>query len=269
MKTEGESLMLQTETRQKARMLSVLFVSALTLGGATASAQSGSSSGSSGITQRAEKRAASRWTLQEWLEMRDRNRMMDMWLSMNSPSPYEFMLGGATIWSTRSTGSPATELKFTSHAAELAAYAQFVGLNFEYENNAAETKNDLTGMLNIRLLGNSLQNSHLTIHAGQRTRGGQAGGNDYQLRQTLAQVSLQLYFSKHFGLDAKYRSYQKGEDTMGDTITGENAEAGVFIDFGPVRIFGAYSQEKDKSENAVTTSDTTRTSLKSGLKLFY
>lgn len=265
--------MLQIETSQKARMLSVLTALALLLSApATSLAQSGSSSGSggsAGFTQRAEKRAASRWTLQEWLEMKDRNRMMDMWLSMNSPSPYEFMLGGATIWSTRTTGTPATEFKFTSHAAELAAYAQFVGLNFEYENNAAETKNDLTGMLNIRLLGNSLQNSSLTLHAGQRTRGGQAGGSDYQLRQTMAQVSMQLYFSKHFGLDTKYRSYQKAEDTRGDTVSGDMTEAGLFIDFGAVRIFGAWSQEKDKSENTLTSSETTRTNLKSGLKIFY
>ncbi len=47
----------------------------------------------SGLFQRAAMRETKRWTLQEWLETKERNRMMDLWLAVNSPSPYEAMLG--------------------------------------------------------------------------------------------------------------------------------------------------------------------------------
>lgn len=262
--------MFHSETARKRPPLAPLLALVLLLGFAVNTHAQGSGAGSGGgLTQRAEKRAASRWTLQEWLETKERNRMMDLWLSMNSPSPYEFMLGGASLWSTRESGSPATSSTFTSFSGELAAYAQFVGLNAEYENNTAEGVNELTGLLNIRLLGNSLQNSFLTLHAGQRTRNSDSAGVTSQLRQVTTQASLQLYFSKHFGLDGKYRQYQAAQDSTGAEISGSLSEAGLFIDFGAVRIFGGWSQEKEASNSAGTVSDSTRTTVRSGLKLHY
>lgn len=261
--------MFHSETSLKRALAALLAVASVGLS-ATTHAQSGSSGSSGGgFTQRAEKRAASRWTLQEWLETKERNRMMDLWLSMNSPSPYEFMLGGASLWATREAGAPSTTTTFSSFSGELAAYAQFVGLNAEYENNTAENTNELTGLLNIRLLGNSLQNSFLTLHAGQRTRGFESAGAAQQLRQVATQVSLQLYFSKHFGLDGKYRLYQAATDSTGAEVAGSLSEAGVFIDFGAVRIFGGWSQEKETSTSAGVETPTTRTNVRSGLKLHY
>ncbi len=236
-------------------------------------AQSGSRWGSGiDFTQRAANREKGRWSLTEWLEMKNRNRMMDMWLSMNSPSPFEFSLGGSyNSYKTevRDPATTTTEDSFTSYAAEASAYAQFVGITAEYENNTQESYNDLAGMLNIRLLGNSIQNTSFTIHYGQRTR--EYSGAAGRLTQQFAQASLQVYLTKYFGLDGKYRYFlPTSTDELGD-VEGNITEAGLFIDFKAVRVFGAWYKESQKTKVPAATDDTVtdRTGIRSGIKIFF
>src|SRR4051812_10192033 len=86
--------------------------------------------------QKAEKKATSRWTLQEWLEQKDRNRMMDLWLGMYSPSPYEFYVRGA-YQTYRTTYDPMSieEKSYQSFSGGLGAYATIIGIEGGYENN--------------------------------------------------------------------------------------------------------------------------------------
>ncbi|MBX2988983.1 MAG: hypothetical protein KF802_13930 [Bdellovibrionaceae bacterium] len=225
-----------------------------------------------GFSQRATQRESSRWTLQEWLEQRDRSRMMDLWLSMNSPSPFEFMLGLSYLSTTTKVDTPAFEKSFNHAGAEVRAYAQFVGLTAEYENNAEENYHDFTGMLNLRLFGNSLQNSSLTLHGGQRSRGLVVNGTAATLRNVFVQGSLQLYFSKYFGLDGFYRHYSPDKNAdLGVTVDGNLSEVGLFIDFQAVRVFGAWYQDVQKNKNDTTGAEsaTSRTGVKSGLRIYY
>lgn len=246
------------------------------LWGLEARAQSGAGGGNwngfAGANQRAAQREASRWTLQDWLAQRDRNRMMDLWLSLNSPSPFEFMLGGSYLTSTTKVDNPSSEKNYISYGGELRAYAQFVGLTVEYSNQTQENFNDLAGMLNIRLFGNSLQNSSLTIHAGQRTRTMVVNGSTVGQRNVFGQVSLQIYLAKYFGIDSLYRQYTPASSTQQDeTVGGNLTEAGLFIDFMAVRIFGSWYQDIQQNKNDVSGAESTvkRTGIKSGLKFFY
>ncbi|WP_253696901.1 hypothetical protein ACLWBD_04765 [Bdellovibrio sp. HCB117] len=219
------------------------------------------------FTQRAANREKSRWSLTEWLEMKNRNRMMDMWLSMNSPSPFEFMIGGSYNSFKTEVQDSGVENSYTSFAGEASAYAQFVGLTAEYENNTEESFNDLAGMLNIRLLGNSIQNTSFTIHYGQRTR----ESSDSRLSQQFGQASLQVYLTKYFGLDGKYRYFlPTSTDELGD-VEGSYTEAGLFIDFKAVRIFGAWYKENQKTKIPAATDDTVtdRQGIRSGLKIYF
>lgn len=224
-----------------------------------------------GFSQRAEKRESGRWTLSEWLAQRDRNRMMDLWLSMNSPSPFEFM-GGVSYLSTKTTaGDPPVEDSFTAVEGELRAYAQFVGLTVEYANRSRENFNDLSGMLNLRLLGNSLQNSALTLHVGQRVRTVDVAGTDAATRNLFGQISLQVYLSRYFGLDGFHRQYQPAKNSALDaTVDGSLSEGGLFIDFKAVRLFGAWYQDRERRRNDLTgTGEIRREGIKSGIRLFY
>lgn len=230
-------------------------------------------SGGYDFTQRAANREKGRWSLSEWLEMKNRNRMMDMWLSMNSPSPFEFMIGGAyNSYKTKVQvpGSAETEGSNNSWSGELSAYAQFVGITGEYENNTQENYSDLAGMLNIRLLGNSIQNTAFTISYGQRTReyGDSTQG---RLTQQFGQVSLQVYMTKYFGIDGKYRYFlPTSTDELGD-VSGNITEAGLFIDFKALRIFGAWYKESQKTKIPAATDDTItdRSGIRSGIKIFF
>ncbi|KHD89509.1 MAG: hypothetical protein OM95_03435 [Bdellovibrio sp. ArHS] len=220
------------------------------------------------FTQRAANREKSRWSLTEWLEMKQRNRMMDMWLSMNSPSPYEFMLGGSYNSFKTEVLDSGVENSYTSFAGEASAYAQFVGLTAEYENNTEEDFHDLAGMLNIRLLGNSIQNTSFTIHYGQRTRESNTHG---RLSQQFGQASLQVYLTKYFGIDGKYRYFlPTSTDELGD-VGGSYTEAGLFIDFKAVRIFGAWYKENQKTKIPAAADDTVtdRQGIRSGLKIYF
>lgn len=221
-----------------------------------------------GLAQRAERRESKRWTLQEWLAQKDRNQMMDMWLSMNSPSPFELMLGGSyNSFQTEVAGSGLSPDKHTSYQGVFSAYAQLVGLTLEYENNTQEDFHDLSGIFNLRLIGHTIQGSYLAVHFGQRTRTMDNGPS--RINQQFAQASLQMYATKYFGFDGLYRQFlPTTEGTLGD-INGSQTEAGAFIDFKNFRIFGSWYKESQRYKHSNIETETTRTGIRSGLKIFF
>lgn len=233
--------------------------------------QAASSDASKGnMLQRAEKREAKRWTLQDWLEQRDRNRMMDLWLSLNSPSPYEFMLSGAH--NGYSLEKPNTlPVQHTSYLGHFSAYAQIVGVSVEYENNAEEKFHDINGLLNLRLFGDSIQSSYLAVHFGQRARSYEEPAA--RVSQQFAQVSLQLYAIKVFGISGLYRIYYPAElktSTTTSETSGNLAEAGAFIDFKNFRLFGEWYKEQTKDRASDQTEAlSSRTGIKTGIKIFF
>ena len=231
---------------------------------------------SSGIdfSAKAANREKSRWSLTDWLAMKERNRMMDMWLTVNAPNPYEFVLGGSYISGeskiTQGTGLGTADKKSIFYAGEFAAYAQLVGVSAEYENNTDEDFSSLGGLFNLRLLGNSVQNTSVTLSYGLRTKE-LSGTTTTRLSQQFGQAALQLYLTKFFGIDGKYRYYLKSDnDQLGD-VNGDLTEAGVFIDFEALRLFGTWYKESNKTKTPAALEDTIteRTGIKAGLKIFF
>lgn len=214
-------------------------------------------------------REAKRFTLQEWLENKDRRALMDMWLTINTPSPYEFIIGGSlfnyTLDST--TAGTTTSKTVAGYSGELSAYARFVGLTAEYTNNTEDGLNDVTGIFNLRIFGNTVQGSHITLHYGLRTRN--ASDKSYRLNQQFGAATLQLYLMKYFGIQGNYRKYLPySEDQFGDTESNE-INAGAFIEFGALRLFGDWYQEKQKSKLNNVESNFDRTGTKIGIKLYF
>lgn len=230
---------------------------------------------SSGIdfSARAANREKSRWSLTDWLAMKERNRMMDMWLSVNAPSPFEFMMGGSYVSGnseiTQGTGL-GTKLESIYYSGEAAGYAQLVGISGEYENNPDEKYSSSAGIFNLRVFGNSIQNTSLTLSYGLRSKE-ISDTITTRLSQQFGQASLQLYLTKFFGLDGKYRHYLKSDnDQLGD-VNGNLTEAGVFIDFKALRIFGTWYKEDIKTKTPAATEDTIteRSGIKTGIKIFF
>ncbi len=222
-----------------------------------------------GLFQRASHKETKRWSLQEWLETKERNRMMDLWLAVNSPSPYEGMFSLANHGYQTKVSPADNGPTYSTISGQAAAYASLIGLSVEYNKNEQENFNDLTGLFNLRVFGNSIQSTNLTLHVGQRTRTLNQAVGDVILRNNLGQVSMQLYLNKYFGLDGLYRQYQEiSEPTFGD-VKGQLSEAGLFIDFRSVRIFGSWYQ--DVQVNTLSGAETRieRNGVKSGIKIFF
>lgn len=235
-------------------------------------AQAQTSGGSGGgsrpwlLSRGAAAREAKRFNLYDWMEQKNRNQVMDMWLSLNSPSPYEFMLGiNMNQYTLDDKVNPIEKKK--AYEGELSAYATLVGLTGEYTNNTEEHFNDTTGMFNLRLFGHTLQGTHLTLHYGLRTRTESAGV--YRLNQQFAAGTLQLYLFKYFGVYGNYRHYFPVTETFyGETKTVTNTYGG-FIDFASLRIMLSYFKEQQKSMKNTVESELNREGSKITLQLYF
>ena len=245
----------------------ILFCSSLAI--AQQKASGSSSSSSSGMMQRATAREVKRWTLQEWMEQKSKNSLMDQWLNMHEPSPFEFMIGGSSLNYSNRISSPFSEASFTSSNGEIAAYAQIVGLSVEYENNSKEKYNDLNGQLNFRILGNSLQSTSITIAGGQRTRTISASATEIKVKNTFAQIKLQAYFTKFFGIDGYTRSYFPVDDPTLGSVSGTRTEIGAFIDYKALRIYANWFQDIEIDKTSTTNIETKRTGTATGVKIFF
>lgn len=248
----------------------LLFV--LVLFGISAKAADGSApAGRFNAAQKVEKKAGSRWTLQEWLEQKQRNQLMDLWLGMYAPSPYEFFLGGAFHSFTTKFDPPTTADKdYQSYSGSLGAYATVIGLEGQYEHNSAESYSDLSGSLNLRILGNAVQGTHLIVQYGLRTRDGDFQGSHFRVGNQFAGADLNLYLTKHFGLIGHYNSYFPNDDIDLGKVSGSREEAGLFIDFDAVRVFGNWFRDLQKNEKAGSPTTTIeRSGYQTGLKFFF
>ncbi len=221
------------------------------------------------LQKRAEQRTMKRFTLKEWMEAKDRRALMDLWLSINTPSPYEFCLSGSFNQYSLETSIAGASAKNNKKSTEgsFSAYATLVGITTEYQNNVEENFNDLTGIFNVRVFGNMLQGTHLTLHYGLRTR--TENNNIYRLNQNFPAATLQLYMNKFFGVQTHYRYYMPTTESFyGDTHADE-LTAGAFIEYGALRVFGDWFQERQGSKLNNVDSSITRTGTKVGLKIYF
>jgi hypothetical protein len=242
---------------------------------ALATESGGNSSGNKyGLFESARKKQDSkqntRWTLEEWLAQRDRNRLMDMWLAMNAPEPYEYFLAGvydSYAFNPDTNAAVPVSSHYNAYRGAFAAYAYIVGLEIQYENNAAEHFRDTTGIFHLRILGNAAQSTNITLEGGLRSRYIEA--SEITLRQTFVGASLSFYILKKFGIEGLYHSYLPYTDAALGSIAGRRLEGGVFVDFESIRVFGDwYTESQDSTLNNLTTT-TDRTGIQSGLKIFF
>lgn len=228
----------------------------------------GAAEGKFNMSDRAKKREGSRWTLAEWLAQKERNKAMDMWLSMNSPSPFEFSLLGANTNYKKALVSSNSE--YTISSIEASAYAKIFGLSVEYEKRDSENENDLSGLFNFRLWGDSIQSSALTLHYGQRTRTFSNLSPVALTRNQFYQVSLQVYLGNYFGLNGYHRNFLPYTDATFGEMTGYQNQAGAFIEFEFIRIFGTWFEEVQRNSNpSFADPEIKRNGIKTGLQLFF
>lgn len=217
--------------------------------------------------EKAEKKKGSRWTLAEWLEQKERNKMMDLWLGMYAPSPYEFYLEG--IYSDHATdttppAATATSAKAWGYSGRLGINVLVLGLEFGHQNNWIDQYNENYGQLRVRVLGNAVQGTHLILGYGQRQR----AQNGQSANQAFATADFDVYIEHHSGLHLAYRADLAAESTAG-TTQGNKLEGGLFFDIEFLQLFGRYFVEKSTLTAAGVETPSTRKGIESGIRLFF
>jgi len=222
-------------------------------------------------TKTIEKKTIERWTLQDWLGQKDRNRLMDQWLMLHTPTPYEFAIEVASldysVEATESTGR--TQNKYKNFTGSFTAYATLVGLEFQNHNNYSEGWIDNTSFFHLRLLGSADQASHFTLSLGQKSR--QYNNNSLPRRnQLLGQWDMTLYFNNHFGFSYFYRSYYPlvGDSQWGD-LNGSEQTLNLFIDFEALRVFGGFFYQKESQTMAQQSSSIVTQGTNLGLRFYF
>ena len=227
------------------------------------------SSGGSNPIQKAEKKAESRWTLQGWLEQKDKNKMMDLWLSMNAPSPYEFFISGAYQDFLSKDETNLTEKHYNSGYYSAGAYSGIIGLEAFHEDNSQEKILHAGGSLNLRIVGNAVQGTHLIIQYGYKSMDMTLNSVATTVNQSFAGGDLNLYFTRHFGLSANYKYFIPVDSNTLGKVSGNRTEAGAFLDFSALRIFGSWFSDKQTITPAQQEKIVERTGLMSGIKIFF
>lgn len=190
-----------------------------------------------------EEKKKARWSLDEWLAQKDRNRMMDLWLAQNSHhSPFEFYLEGHSL-NYNLMYADGTHDNHNTYGGMFAAYAGLAGLRGGYEGDQ-EARTKWSGSFNLRLLGRALQDTHVNIEWGlQGLTEKDSNSAEQKYQNQFGGVEMDLYLTKYFGLEGVYHKILPGSSNLDREMDGESEKAGVFIDFGPYRFFGEWQRE--------------------------
>ena len=210
------------------------------------------------ILQKQEKKAESRWSLSQWLETRDRMRLMDLWLDLHSPSAYEFYVGGEYQFG-RENGS----IGYNANAGKFffAGYASLFGLEAQAQFRLSEW----TTLFHFRIFGRHAQATNITLQTGLRSR-----IDPLSHMNVLAGVSVTIYLLKNFGVSGLYRHFFVSlQNDSGIAESGNRAEGEVFIDFNFVRIYGQYFSELANRSAGPVAPNRDRSGFAIGAKAFF
>lgn len=185
------------------------------------------------VVKKQEEKQKTRWSLSEWLDTRDRMRMMDLWLALHSPSPYEFYVGGDYQSVERDSGR-SSGIGF--HAA---AYASIFGLELQKQPGYDSGLARLVGLFHLRIFGFHAQGTNITLQTGLRNQ----SGDSQSTRQPLAGIALSVAISKYFGVDGLYRHYFTSTPGTPAVASGSRYDGGAFVDFSMFRVYGKYFSE--------------------------
>ena len=218
-----------------------------------------------------EEKKQSRWSLGDWLAQKQKNHLMDLWLAANShSSPYEFFIGGqGTSYSSTLSTASTQSTRYTGASGDVAAYAGVFGLRGGYGTDS-ENRTLTYGSLNLRLLGRSLQDTHINLEFGIRGQAINTNTTPENFQCQYGGGSLDLYLTKYFGLEGMYRKILPGTSNQGRTLQGEDETAGVFLDFNILRVFGNWTNQfLQYSGGTQVNSTESNQGFNSGIRLYF
>jgi hypothetical protein len=222
------------------------------------------------VDERLEKKEFKRWSLSTWLYDKEKMRLQDQWLLLNTDNDgwfTEFYIDYATSDFDRDTANNNNQL-VKGTTGELAAYLGFLGVTgrFEqYDSLYEQTEYSLA----LRLIGSSVQSTHLALHYGQRKF---IGTVEETFDQSFYGGDIALYLTSFLGFDGRYRKYAEVNNQL-DTykMSSTRSQWGIFIDIWAIRLF-AYQFEENLEFEELGVSGPSELQIKgtaTGLRIYF
>lgn len=196
--------------------------------------------------QKQEAKEKSRWTMADWLDTKKIIANQNMWLAGNKAKPveHEFYVSydqAAIEKEVIVSGTP-TLTKPTLAKTAFGAFTSFVGLNGEYFDYS-DNMYGWNAQFNLRVFGNSIQNTNFTLIYGGRTRVDNSTATTEIFKNQYYGASFALYLSKKFGVEGVYREVMNEKSDQNNFLKGNNIEGSVFIDYSIIRLVGTWFKE--------------------------
>jgi hypothetical protein len=179
------------------------------------------------VVKKQQEKQKNRFSLSDWLETRDRIRLMDLWLAFHTPTPFEFAVGGSYQFNQVTHAN-----RFNAQDFYFLAYASIFGLEGRYESGV---QNQWSGLFNLRVFGFHDQATHINLQVGLKT----TTFSDSSVSRLVVGVNSTLYLARYFGATFGYQHYPVGRRLQG----------GAFIDFKLLRVYGEYFEATEETFN--------------------
>lgn len=212
---------------------------------------------------------SSRWTVVDWLSQRQKIQLWDQWLAMNrSANWFEMQVSASEFDYTLKSenGTATTEITDKSQSYSLDLWISLIGLRGEYEIRADDYESR-SAMVNLRLIGSSLQSTHFILRGGVQTLENTATQEKWE--NPFASGSLKLYFLDFIGLFGEYRHFFKSDSNQGRQLVGSRTRAGAFVEYGILQVTGSYWEEPSEITGATGTTQEKRTGTEVGVAFLF
>lgn len=255
------------------------------------------------VVKTQEERENTRWTLTEWLHIKERMKLMDVWLAMfSNPQKDKFspelnlsysIRRGEFTHSGQSADTQAAQLKGQLWLTNLISSTFGVRtLNIDFggegflqrsEGSSGSTSVGVNysghsphvqyGTANFRIFGKNIQDSSLVLKYGQYRRDGHFGfltaaGMPSSYRGIVAGAEMNLYVFKWLGLEGNYLSFGDTKRLGNDASReGTYYDYMAYIEISLIRFMGGYYHEEWRTEAVGVAYNTHEKGMLAGLKL--
>ncbi len=212
---------------------------------------------------------STRWTITDWMAQKKKIDLMSLWLAGNrSKSVFEMDLGGGVqeLKVKTESGGVSVEDNYNSTRYNLSMFVYMVGVQGSLVDSDEGYK-QWSANLNLRLLGSSQQNTRFNIKYGYRERELDIGNEKWA--QQFAGAELNLYITHFMGVEGDYNYFFKDTSNSGTELSGEESRAGLFLEFGFLRLYGHYRHDRETKRLSGIDTKVRREGFEYGAKLSF
>jgi hypothetical protein len=243
-------------------------------GGGITSPRGGAGGGGLSAQEKQDAKQKSRWTMADWLDTKKVIANQNMWLAGNRAKPveHEFYVAydQAVIQKEVIIGGGSAALtKPNVTRMQFGAFTSFVGLSGEYFD-FSDNMFGWNAQFNLRIFGNSIQNTNFTLIYGGRTRIDNSTATTETFRNQYYGAAFAIYISKQFGIEGLYRQIMEEKSDQNNFLKGNGIEGSVFVDYGIIRIIGTWFSEKlELTDPSQVVTNKNSTGVYAGGKIYF